>query len=724
MADTLNIMFKRGPQTNLNTIINNGKSEAGCFYLTTDTNRLYVGQDANKPPVLLNQTVQIVASVDSLPVIGSTNGPAVNDFYYCTKENILAVYTGGTQWKQINANTDHDTFVSSASATVTKDADSIDVAVALNRKNKDHTTNAETDATAVNFGFSLTKADLAGLLGTSVGLDVVAISGGGATLSNTGEGANSASKVNIKAKDTSTRVAVSGDDITIQGTTYDLQASGNKITLKDVLNNTTDDVITLADDDIVLLTSANDTITAKHATMETVHETDPARTLASDGTGKFTVVKSMEDDGHGHITEFTTEEITLPAYVNNINTSATISANNQGDLAMSVTDNKNNKVEAKAEKSLYYTVNGVTYYNQADLPVYTKTQVDDKLNAVDAMSYKGTVGSSGATVTALPTSGVKAGDTYKVATAGSYGGHACDIGDLLIATGTETNGVLPSGSITWTYVPSGDDTDTHYNLSAANNKVVLTVDGGTDKTEVLFDGGDAIDITTTGSNTITVAHADVTCTKATTETIKPTHNGTAFNIIKDITVNDQGHVTGYTPATVTLPEDKDTTYDVSIVAGTANKSAKIQLHGSDNSNDSVTIQNTDEYLTVNRADADTITVNHKAYGTLSATPEAAATLGYEDAFTVVTGVTRDAGGHISGYKTKEFTLPKNTNETFSLSGAAVNVANNAATFTHSLTGSKNTNSSATMVVKSASTNVAITASGNNGASIDLVWGTF
>jgi hypothetical protein len=406
----------------------------------------------------------------------------------------------------------------------------------LNRKNKDHTTNVETDATAVNFDFSLTKADLAALLGTSVGLDVVAITGGGATLSNTGEGANSTSKVNIKAKDTSTRVAVSGDDITIQGTTYDLQANGNKIILKDALNNTTDDSITLADDDVVLLTSSNNTITAQHAAIDTAHETATARTLASDGSGKFTVVKGMEDDGHGHITKFTTEEITLPAYVNNINTSATISANANGDLAMSVTDNKNNKVEAKAEKALYYKVNGSTYYNQAELPVYTKDQVDSKLNAVDAMSYKGTVGGTGATVTTLPTTGVKAGDTYKVAASGNYGGHACDIGDLLIATGTETNGVL--STVVWTYVPSGDDTDTHYNLSAANNKVVLSVVGGTDKTEVQFNAGDAIDIATTGGNTITVSHADVTCTPATPETIKPTHSGTAFNIIKDITVND------------------------------------------------------------------------------------------------------------------------------------------------------------------------------------------
>lgn len=723
MADTLNIMFKRGLQTKLNTIISNGKSEAGCFYLTTDTNRLYVGQDANKPPVLLNQTVQIVANVASLPVIGSTNGPAVNDFYYCTAENILAVYTGGTQWKQINANTDHDTFVSSASATVTNNTDKIDVAVALNRKSKDHTTNAETDATAVNFGFSLTKADLAALLDTSVSLNVAAISGGGVTLSNTGEGADSTSKVNIKAKDTSTRVALVSGDVTIQGTTYDLQADNNKITLKDELNNNTDDFITLADDDIVLLTSSKDTITAQHKTIQTTNETATERTLASDGTGNFTVVKSMEDDGHGHITKFTTEKITLPAYVNNITTSATISANSNGDLAMTIKDDKNNEVTAKAEKALYYKINNTTYYNQAELPVYTKTQIDNKLNAVDAMTYKGTIGSTGATVTALPTSNVKAGYTYKVATAGSYGGHACDVGDLLIATGTETNGVLTS--ITWTYVPSGDDTDTHYNLSAADNKVVLTVAGGSDHTEVQFSAGDAIDITTAADkNTITVAHADVTCTKANTEAIKPTHNGTAFNIIKDITVNDQGHITGYTPATVTLPVDKDTTYNISTAADVANKSAKIQLNVTGgNDKDEIAIKNTDGYVTVNNG-TDAIVLGHKSYGTLSATTETAETLGYTGNFTVVTGITRDAGGHISGYKTKQFTLPNNTNETFALSGAAVSVADNAATFTHSLTGSKNTNSTAAMVIKSASTNVAITASGNNGASIDLVWGEF
>lgn len=54
----------------------------------------------------------------------------------------------------------------------------------------------------------------------------------------------------------------------------------------------------------------------------------------------------------------------------------------------------------------------------ATLDIYTQDEVDDKistqLKAVNAMTYKGTIGSVGATVTDLPTTGVSIGDTYKV----------------------------------------------------------------------------------------------------------------------------------------------------------------------------------------------------------------------------------------------------------------------------------------------------------------------
>lgn len=97
------IKFLRGTQTNFDAIgvADSGKVyEDGVFYLTTDTNRLYVG-NGDQTPALLNQTVQVVDDVASLPA----SPPAhENDFYYCTAENILAVYDG-SKWVQIN----HDT---------------------------------------------------------------------------------------------------------------------------------------------------------------------------------------------------------------------------------------------------------------------------------------------------------------------------------------------------------------------------------------------------------------------------------------------------------------------------------------------------------------------------------------------------------------------------------------------------------------------------------------
>lgn len=67
-----------------------------------------------------------------------------------------------------------------------------------------------------------------------------------------------------------------------------------------------------------------------------------------------------------------------------------------------------------------------------------------------SMVFKGTIGTGGTAGTALPTTGVRVGDTYKIITAGTYAGQAAKVGDLFIASATTP---------TWAYVPSGDDTD-------------------------------------------------------------------------------------------------------------------------------------------------------------------------------------------------------------------------------------------------------------------------
>ena len=70
----------------------------------------------------------------------------------------------------------------------------------------------------------------------------------------------------------------------------------------------------------------------------------------------------------------------------------------------------------------------------------TKQYVDQSFAANDAMIFKGTIGSSGATVTALPDTH-SIGWTYRVLTAGTYAGVKCEIGDLIICItdGTSAN---------------------------------------------------------------------------------------------------------------------------------------------------------------------------------------------------------------------------------------------------------------------------------------------
>lgn len=78
--------------------------------------------------------------------------------------------------------------------------------------------------------------------------------------------------------------------------------------------------------------------------------------------------------------------------------------------------------------------------------IATTAFVQDAISDLEgSMHYKGTV--SGGT---LPTTGVKNGDTYKVAENGTYSGQAAKVGDLFIA-------VVSGTSTTWTYIPSADD---------------------------------------------------------------------------------------------------------------------------------------------------------------------------------------------------------------------------------------------------------------------------
>lgn len=90
----LNLKFLRGLQAALPSA-----GTDGYFYLTTDTHRLYTSIDGKVTPV--NEGVTTVANVAALQAI---TGAIPGDFFYCTEENILAVYNG-QEFVQINPDT-------------------------------------------------------------------------------------------------------------------------------------------------------------------------------------------------------------------------------------------------------------------------------------------------------------------------------------------------------------------------------------------------------------------------------------------------------------------------------------------------------------------------------------------------------------------------------------------------------------------------------------------
>lgn len=102
-----NVGFKLGTQSALDALIAKGASAGaapGSFYLTSDTHRLYIGNDdTSVTPV--NEGVVTVANVSSLPTITTANKAAyAGRFYYATAENILCIFNG-QNWVQLNPDT-------------------------------------------------------------------------------------------------------------------------------------------------------------------------------------------------------------------------------------------------------------------------------------------------------------------------------------------------------------------------------------------------------------------------------------------------------------------------------------------------------------------------------------------------------------------------------------------------------------------------------------------
>lgn len=239
---------------------------------------------------------------------------------------------------------------------------------------------------------------------------------------------------------------------------------------------------------------------------------------------------------------------------------------------------------------------------------YVDTQITSKIAASDAMVFKGTLGSNG-TVTAVPTTGVVKGDTYKVITAGTWAGSACKVGDLLIAL---NSGSVTANTTNWAYVPSGNENETMIKYSTTTHSLTTTAqtgeitlaEGATKQVDTSISAGSTstnlptsaavagfvegkgyttnvgtiTGISTSAplsgsgtSGSVTISHANSGATAGSygdSGNQTPAYGGT-FKV-PYVTVNATGHVTGISAHTVKIPASDNTDTKVNQSSSTAN----------------------------------------------------------------------------------------------------------------------------------------------------------
>lgn len=720
-----NVAFKRGLSTSLPTT-----AVDGVFYLTTDTNRLYVGNGTTMAE--LNRYIVTVNSTANLPT-----SPALGDFCYIKDENILAVCTsttGSSKWTQVNPDTDTniDTKVEDDSTKFEyefvegTDGNTLKLQLTIGQDKYDLTDTGSGGAAIANIVKTIeipvdsiiANADLA------VGLTVDGADGS-MVLKNTGTGAANDS-VTFKAGD-NVELSRSGTVITINSddTQYTLSGANDKIVLTDNESGAAGS-ITVSDDDVVIGSVANNTLSLSHKNYS------PSNTESTEKDKTSIVAISGITTEKGHITGYKTVTYELPEDNDTTNADLAVSGG-----TITLTDSDGGQVSAK--DALYFETkqtdaNGdaIKVYNQGVLDFYTQAEVDAKLSAVDAMVYRGAVTSDTNLNNQAPFS---VGDTFKVAVAGTYGGHECVVGDILIANGTEVDGVITSG-LSWDYIPSGNDTRVTYNLKGdATNDRVYLVDysdntSGENQGYIDFEEGTGIDIATTvsGNNTtIQITHENVECGSTTTEKGKTVSEGT-ITVMGDVTVNSQGHVTQKTYYTYQLPEDNDTTYTVG-VNDSASQGEIVLTAGGDGldtgATDSVIIAAGNQMVVSGDSSTSKITVAHETIATSTASPSSS--VGSGKSFTAVTGV-ETSNGHVSKVTTTTYTLPEDNDSTYTLSGATPSVATSngvtTATLTTTLTGGGTANGSNTYSTTKVSSSSLQLTSQTNGYNIDFVWGSF
>lgn len=531
------VKFLRGKQADLPA-----SKVDGRIYVATDERALYVDYTKTEGSTSTVERLRIgdfreYANMAAIRAIPQTN-LSTTALYYAQQENILAKWDG-TSWVQINAQ-------KSITSLITSITENVSVA------------NNDTATIAMQFrtsGVNPWGTDPSHII-KSADKTWLHLSSSGTTLTLTPRKTNTQTDLSVAANGT--------------------------ITFKDM------EVGTAADGTAVNaeLKTSSVRLIAGGGVAVTGNATDKTITITADNSLK----QSFGADG-----KLTTTLVTNTIDKSSVNVTPQVKLFATIDGVQTVTDKATLPGASSPSDMLFY--NGVL-----QLPVYTTAQTDQlierQLRDVNAMTFKGTVGTAATgvtpTVTALPVAGgtVSIGDTYKVVTQKTYfttsstttGQQAARIGDMFIATstdGTEVNGFIEASKIKWEYIPSGDDESFSYRLDATNT-VVKLLDKNNMQTGPSITIGNGLTgsiSANTSSGTLTITHSTITTTtSADTDIAVGTSQNTSstgsITAITGLTISN-GHITGYKTGKFTVTDTNLTkiTQKASVTSGVATLTA-------------------------------------------------------------------------------------------------------------------------------------------------------
>lgn len=740
-----NVMFKRGTQSSFNNL---STYQDGCFYLTTDSHRLYIGTGNNKADLVSQSVITYDnwAAIEALSNKSSSSyAPGLcseGQFYYAKAENILCTYSNG-KWIQINPdhNDDHDTYVKSVSVAKntadTVNGEKLVYDVKITQAQKDLKGNNEGAPTEVSGKLTISASDLNQIAThTNVGMQAEKSSDSKVYLKNSGTGANAAAKVELAgggsvsvSYDSSNKITISGVD-----TTYSLNTTTNTTGAKVNLQNkdgVTKGSFAVEVDDIALKAESrtageNGSIKLAHAKYLLSAASYTPSNATTDASGNVILsMPTVSVNQYGHVTDVGIQNVTLPR--DKDTKVSSVSADNSGKITVKIKDDHTTTETSVVSNAVLFneiTVDGAKkkVYNQGNLGTfYSSDEVDALITAakseMNAMTYCGTTTDSAFG----QIKGPQKGDTYKAAESFTIGSGSnvinVNTGDLIIYNGADVAAGTAGDTSKWEVVPSGDDIDTTYKMQLDGTAIQLKNEVNNNIAgQVVVKGTNGISVT--NSDGLSIGHANT----VTAGSASGTQSGRQFTI-PTINYDKYGHITGQGPATtIEFPVDKDTTYTF----GSDAASKKVSLKNSNNvETGSLRFTTSDNNFVVSMSNtsADQPVVDLKLAAVTQSNSASTSNVSYSplsggnsQAFTVAKAKV-DAYGRVTGFENQTITL--NTDQlTYNVS---TNVANNTLSVDSSLTNKTGAGQSKTVKVKS---NSLAFSKAEDTVSVDLVWGTF